>query len=165
MDAGRASDAGSSGRGARPPDAYVERAAIWPVLRYRFDGARPVGPSGLLKADPSAASRPEIDKEDEGVLVLQKNWTELIKGAIEYNYSIAGNLIDLVDEGMLDWKPATGSNWMTTGQLLKHISDACGAPMRGFVTGDWGMPEGMDINDLSPEDMLPPAEKTTSGSK
>jgi hypothetical protein len=48
---------------------------------------------------------------------------------------------------------------MTMGQLLKHLADGCGAPFRGFVTGDWGMPEGMDVKDLAPEDMLPPAEK------
>ena len=68
----------------------------------------------------------------------------------------------MVDEDGLDWKPATGDNWMTTGQLLKHITEACGKCFKGFVTGDWGMPEGMDPSDMSPEDMLPPAEKMPS---
>ena len=31
---------------------------------------------------------------------------------------------------------------MTTGQLLMHLTNACGFCCRGFLTGDWGMPEG-----------------------
>jgi len=48
---------------------------------------------------------------------------------------------------------------MTTGQLLMHLSSSCGAPFKGFVTGDWGFPKGVDVTKLSPEEMLPPAEK------
>jgi uncharacterized damage-inducible protein DinB len=59
----------------------------------------------------------------------------------------------------LNWKPSTGSNWMTTGQLLKHLTDACGAPCRGFVTGDWGMPAGVDPSKIPADQMLPAAEK------
>ena len=87
------------------------------------------------------------------------NWTELINGEVEYTYQITNNLINLVDDDKLDWTPATGSNWMTTGQLLKHITTSCGACFKGFVTGDWGFPEGMDLSNLPPEEMLPPAEK------
>ena len=65
----------------------------------------------------------------------------------------------MVEEGNLDWRPETGHNWMTMGQLLKHIPTACGFCMRGFVTGDWGMPEGVDISEMSPDEMLPPADK------
>lgn len=90
------------------------------------------------------------------------NWTDLLKSEIETTYRSTENLIDLVEDEALDWKPSTGSNWMTTAQLLKHITDACGAAFRGFVTGDWGMPEGTDLSDLSPEDMLPPAEAMPS---
>jgi uncharacterized damage-inducible protein DinB len=83
------------------------------------------------------------------------NWTELIKSEIETTYPVTEALIDMVDEADLDWKPAAGSNWMTVGQLLQHLTDSCGAAMRGFVTGDWGMPpEG----EASAEDMMPPAE-------
>jgi hypothetical protein len=46
---------------------------------------------------------------------------------------------------------------MTTGQLLEHITTACGACCKGFVTGDWGMPA-----DASPDDMLPTAERMPS---
>jgi uncharacterized damage-inducible protein DinB len=84
------------------------------------------------------------------------NWTELIKLEVETTYAVTEALIDMVDEGSLGWKPATGSNWMTVSQLLHHLTDACGAAMRGFVTGDWGMPpEG----EMSEEEMLPSADK------
>jgi uncharacterized damage-inducible protein DinB len=83
------------------------------------------------------------------------NWSELIHTEIETTYRVTEGLIDMVDEGDLDWKPATGSNWMTVGQLLQHLTDACGAPVRGFVTGDWGMPPEAEV---SPEEMLSPAE-------
>ncbi|MBN1364983.1 MAG: DinB family protein [Syntrophaceae bacterium] len=87
------------------------------------------------------------------------SWRELISREMESNYKITQNLLDLVKDEDLNWKPATGSNWMTTAQLLMHLTIACGASIKGFVTGDWGMPEGMKIEDLSPEEMLPPAEK------
>lgn len=87
------------------------------------------------------------------------NWSDLLMREIEYTYRLTNGLFNLVDETMLDWKPATGNNWMTTGQLLMHITNACGAAIRGFVTGDWGLPKGVDLSDLSPEQMLPPAAK------
>lgn len=86
-------------------------------------------------------------------------WKPLLHGTFEYQYGVAEKLMNLAENEKLDWKPETGSNWMTLGQLLRHISDACGMPCKGFATGDWGMPEGMDMENMSPEDMLPPAEK------
>ncbi|MCK6459892.1 MAG: DinB family protein [Planctomycetes bacterium] len=82
------------------------------------------------------------------------NWTELLKTRIEDVYHATEGLIGLVDDKSLGWKPATGSNWMTTGQLLKHVETACGHCCKGFVTGDWGMPA-----DATAEDMLPSADK------
>jgi hypothetical protein len=87
------------------------------------------------------------------------NWKELLKSEIRSTYKITDGLMNLVDEDSLDWKPAAENNWLTTGQLLCHLTDACGAPIKGFITGDWGLPEGVDVADLSPDDMLPPAEK------
>ena len=84
------------------------------------------------------------------------NWTELLKTEIEDMYKITNGLLDLVDDSELDWTPPTGENWMTMGQLLRHISDACGAPIRGFCTGEWGMPA--EAESASAEDMIPPAE-------
>lgn len=90
------------------------------------------------------------------------NWTELLTDEIESTYRITDGLFDLVDENTLGWKPSPENNWMTTGQLLMHLTNACGAGMRGFVTGDWGLPAGMDLSDMSPEDMLPSADKLPS---
>ncbi len=73
--------------------------------------------------------------------------------------AVTENLFRMVDADMLNWKPQTGKNFMTTGQLLMHLSQSCGAGIKGFLTGDWGMPEGMDFADLPPDQMLPPAEK------
>ncbi len=84
------------------------------------------------------------------------NWTELIKAEMDSSYHAADKLMDLVEESSLQWKPATGMNWMTTGQLLRHIPDACGMCFKGFVTGDWGIPE--DAGKMPAEAMLPPAE-------
>jgi hypothetical protein len=87
------------------------------------------------------------------------NWTELLKTEIEAAYASTESLLALAEDKDLGWKPPIGDNWMTLGQLLMHITNACGAPCRGFVTGDWGLPPGVDVKDLSPEEMLPPAEK------
>ena len=87
------------------------------------------------------------------------NWTKLLKSEIETAYTTTERLFDKVDPDRLDWKPETGANWMTVGQLLKHITCACGAACKGFVTGDWGLPPGVKVEDLPPEELLPPAEK------
>lgn len=87
------------------------------------------------------------------------NWKELLKNEIEHTYQVTEELMDLVDSDYLEWKPSPENNWMTTGQVLMHLTNACGSAMKGFVVGDWGMPDGIDISTLPPEDMLPPAEK------
>jgi len=86
-------------------------------------------------------------------------WTVLLNEAIETNYAVTDKLMAMVGDADLGWKPATGKNWMTTGQLLMHLTVACGACCKGFVTGDWGMPEGAECDgDAGSETMLPPAE-------
>jgi uncharacterized damage-inducible protein DinB len=87
------------------------------------------------------------------------NWTELLKNEIENTYTTTERLLDKVAPDSLNWKPESGGNWMTVGQLLRHITNACGAGCRAFVIGDWGLPEGVRMEDLTPEEMLPPAEK------
>ena len=82
------------------------------------------------------------------------NWTEFLQGEADAIYGAALGLMDLVDEDQLDWRPESGDNWMSTGQLLHHLTEACGHCCRCFLTGDWGMPE-----DMSEEDMLPPADR------
>jgi uncharacterized damage-inducible protein DinB len=90
------------------------------------------------------------------------NWSELLKGEIEQAYRVMERLTDLVNDKELNWKPSTGTNWMTVGQLLMHSTSACGACCRGFVTGDWGFPEGVDPSNMPPEAMLPSADKLPS---
>jgi uncharacterized damage-inducible protein DinB len=87
------------------------------------------------------------------------NWTQLLLSEIETTYKTTAGLLDKVDPDGLDWKPASGCNWMTVGQLLKHMSEGCGAACRAFVTGDFGLPPGVKFEDLPPEEMLPPVEK------
>jgi len=90
------------------------------------------------------------------------NWTQLLKSDVERTCAATERLLDKVDPNRLDWKPESGSNWMTVGQLLMHLSSACGAGCKAFVTGDWGLPAGVKMEDLPPEEMLPPAEKLPS---
>ncbi len=87
------------------------------------------------------------------------NWTDLLRSGIDETYRATEGLLVLVDDDALAWKPATGDNWMTTGQLLRHLTEACGLCCRGFVTGDWGLPDGADMQDLPPDQMMPPAVK------
>jgi hypothetical protein len=87
------------------------------------------------------------------------DWKELLKSEVANAYKSTEGLLDKVSDSELEWKPAVENNWMSMGQLLMHITSACGACFKGFVTGDWGMPDGMDVKDLKPEEMLPPAEK------
>ena len=85
-------------------------------------------------------------------------WRKLLLEEIEYEYSVADKVMALVDDDKLDWKPATGDNWMTAGQLIQHVATSTGPAFKGFVTGDWGFPEDFDPSKMKPEDMLPPAE-------
>ncbi len=87
------------------------------------------------------------------------NWTELLHDDMESTYRATLKLLDRVKPETLEWKPGSGKNWMTVGQLLKHISNACGAGCQAFVTGDFGLPPGVKMEDLPQEEVLPPAEK------
>lgn len=87
------------------------------------------------------------------------NWTELLTEELEYLYRGTDALFEAADDEALDWKPATGENWMTMGQVLMHTATSNGPGFRGFVTGDWGMPDGTSLEDMEPSEMLPPAEK------
>lgn len=87
---------------------------------------------------------------------------DVLKQEAEQMYAVTGSLFKLVDADHLGWKPSTGSNWMTVGQVLMHCTNSCGAGIKGFTTGDWGLPEGMSFEDIPPDEMMPPAEKMPS---
>jgi hypothetical protein len=83
--------------------------------------------------------------------------SQILKQDAQGMYHAAEGLFRMVDD--LEWKPSTGTNWMSTAQLLHHCTNACGYTINGFVNGDWGLPEGVSMSDLPMEDMLPPPEK------
>lgn len=87
------------------------------------------------------------------------DWDALLRSELEDAYRAADALIARVEDDQLGWEPATGQNWMTTGQLLEHTATACGAVFRAFVTGDWRQPDGSSLTEMPPEEMLPPADK------
>jgi len=90
------------------------------------------------------------------------NFTAFLKQEIENNYKATCGLLDKVDDDDLAWKPQFGDNWMTVGQLLKHISEACGYGCKAFVTGDWTLPDGRKMEELPAEQMIPKAEMLPS---
>ncbi len=87
-------------------------------------------------------------------------WTELLPTMMKESFNAADGLMKLVNDDELDWKPATGNNWMSVGQVLHHMTNSCGFCCRGFDTGEWGMPagEGDSGSAEESESMLPPAE-------
>ncbi len=89
-------------------------------------------------------------------------WIELLKAQAEAAYASTNGLLNLVSDDELAWKPKTGENWMTMGQLICHLTDACGAACKAFVTQEWDMPKGVDPSDLPPSEMLPPADAMPS---
>jgi len=80
-------------------------------------------------------------------------FTDVLKNDMNAAYKATDGLMSMCDDSMLGWKPASGANWMTVGQLLKHITEACGWCCKAFVTGDWGMPAS---GDGKPEEMTMP---------
>jgi uncharacterized damage-inducible protein DinB len=69
-------------------------------------------------------------------------WTSILEREIRYTYDAADCLMKMVDEAQMDWKPpvpegAQTTGWMTMGQLLQHMTDACGACCKAFATNDW----------------------------
>jgi uncharacterized damage-inducible protein DinB len=79
----------------------------------------------------------------------------LLKEA-EETYLITEKLFRRVADDELSWKPATGKNWMTVGQLMMHCASfGCGKAIQGFVKGDWGLPAGVRLEDLGVENHVP----------
>ena len=86
------------------------------------------------------------------------DWKKLLQSELAYAFYAAEKLFDRLSDEDLDWKPSEGENWMTVGQLLHHLATGCGEGFKGFITGDWGFPEGVDPSQMSPEDLIPPAD-------
>lgn len=86
------------------------------------------------------------------------NWTDLLENRTNEAYRATTGLLDLVKDTDLAWKPPAGSNWMTTGQLLEHMTTACGHCVACFVDGSWPEFEGAGDGDGG-DGMLPTASK------
>lgn len=84
---------------------------------------------------------------------------EVLRQDADVVYAATEALFRRVPADALEWKPTPGTNWMSVGQLLMHCTNACGMGMKAFLTGDWGLPEGVRIEDMKPEEILPPASK------
>lgn len=50
-------------------------------------------------------------------------------------YRPAETLIRMVPPDKLDWRP--GPTFMSLGQLIQHLGDGVGLPLRCVITGDW----------------------------
>ncbi|PWW83209.1 MULTISPECIES: DinB family protein [Prosthecochloris] len=84
-------------------------------------------------------------------------WKDLLSVEIDYTYGVTDHLISLVRDDELDWKPDHGSNWMSMGQLLMHMTDACGSTFDGLISGAWDIREEYALNDLDMQQIFPPA--------
>ena len=83
--------------------------------------------------------------------------TDVLLHEAEVTYAITEKLFRRVANGELSWRPATGKNWMTVGQLMMHCASfGCGKAIQGFVKGDWGLPEGTQVESLAAEQHVPP---------
>jgi uncharacterized damage-inducible protein DinB len=77
----------------------------------------------------------------------------------EKAYSVTEKLFRKADDSQLGWKPETGKNWMTLGQLLMHCADGgCGKGYQGFIRGDWGPAPEEGSGEKDDEHHLPKAE-------
>ncbi len=76
----------------------------------------------------------------------------------ETTYAITRKLMARASDADLEWKPAAGATeWMSVGQLLMHCASfGCGLAVRGFATGDWGVPGGAaEVAQIPPAVALP----------
>lgn len=89
-------------------------------------------------------------------------WKDVLSSRLSAALDAVDRLLARVNDDDLGWKPASGDNWMTVGQLIEHIVTINGMTFQGFITGDWPVPEGMtadELENMSMEEMLPPAEQ------
>ena len=88
------------------------------------------------------------------------NWTQFLEIEAKDAFQAALGLVRRVEDDKLDWRPPSGDNWMTTGQLIQHMGSACGFCCAGFVNDNWDeLMAGM-----SGDDMLPSAKEMPSAS-
>jgi len=62
---------------------------------------------------------------------------DLLRRQAEDAYRATDGMMAMVKDDELGWRPAGDALWMTMGELLHHLPEACGACARAFMTGDW----------------------------
>ncbi len=62
----------------------------------------------------------------------------------EQTHRISAELMALVPEEKLDWRPSETGNWWKTGQLLYHLSYSTGGVMKGILKGQWPHEDGTE---------------------
>lgn len=65
------------------------------------------------------------------------DWKIVLTTQASNAYRAAEGLLDLVADEHIHWKPESGDNWMTMGELLGHMADACGFMFKGFISNEW----------------------------
>ncbi len=85
-------------------------------------------------------------------------WKELLSDEIAYTYGVTDHLVSFVRDDELDWKPEHGSNWMSMGQLLMHMTDACGSTFDGLISGAWDIREEFSLDELEMQRIFPSAD-------
>ena len=84
--------------------------------------------------------------------------TDVLLNEIGTTYDIAEKLFLRVGDDELSWKPATGTNWMTVGQLMMHCASfGCGKAVQGFVTGEWPLSSEPEAENRKEIEHVPPA--------
>jgi len=86
------------------------------------------------------------------------NLVEMLTSQIEDTYRATDDLISLVKDTELDWKPSQGDNWWTVGRLLRHMTVSCGIWCKGFVTDTWDEAGDVDATKIPKGAPLPPAD-------
>ncbi|MFT7619117.1 MAG: hypothetical protein ACI97A_002766 [Planctomycetota bacterium] len=135
----------------KPASPNFTRNLLNPVAAFSLG---PIHEGRVLSLAPGSLTgylQPRIQETRKAM-----NWTELLNTQAKVAYRVVDSMTEKIDESTLGWRPESGENWMTVGQLLEHIKIACGAVMLGFATQDWSalMPDG----DMTPNEAMPTAE-------
>jgi len=87
------------------------------------------------------------------------NWTDTLRARADLVYKAAHGLIEELDDADATWTPTGGTNWLNGGQLIRHITNACGNTANGFVTGKWMDGDHGMSSDWKPSEaeQMPPA--------
>lgn len=68
-------------------------------------------------------------------------------------YRPAESLIKMVPADKLEWRPRP--NFMSLGQLIQHLGDGVGLPLRCLVTGEWPISDPAQMADVVKLENLP----------